>query len=188
MISLNNLRALNLSHKIILKILSVFVPLWLIFHIINLLSCDHGIDPKNWAEPGFSGKITFMGKIPPKDSLYDLRLVVYKKYPPPNFFEFVKFSDSIPLNQNPYQYTMLIQPGTYEYIVVAQQYGPNLFLHWRAVGFYSLLPGKQFPSAITIDENTFLTNIDITVDFDHLPIQPFLNINNTRTLNSYSFY
>ena len=148
--------------------------------VLVIWSCDHGIDPQDWVEPGFGGKINFIGAWPPLDSLQDLRLVVYKKYPPPNFFEFVKFSDKLSFNVDSYQYKLLIPPGTYEYIAIAQQYGPNIFLHWRAVGFFSAQSDKKLPGSINVQENTFLNNVDITVDFDHLPVQPFLEFKADR--------
>jgi hypothetical protein len=124
-------------------------------------------------DPGFEGKITFTGKWPPADSVYNLRLVVYKKYPPPIFIDFTKFSDELPHNVTSADYKMLIEPGEYEYIVVAQQYGPNIFLHWRAVGFYASAQNKDYPASLTVEEGKFLKNININVDFDHLPAQPF---------------
>jgi hypothetical protein len=155
--------------------------------ILVIFSCDHGIDPKEWADPGFGGKISFIGKWPPPDSLVDLRLVVYKKYPPPNFFEFVKFSEQLKFNVNSYEYKIYIPPGDYEYVAIAQQYGPNLFLHWRTVGFYTITSDKKYPSIISVKENTFINNMDITVDFDHLPIQPFVLFDASKKNKNLSF-
>jgi hypothetical protein len=151
----------------------IFLIIFVISSIITL-SCDHGINPDEWMDPGFGGKITFIGKWPPQDSVKDLRLVVYKKYPPPIFFDFTKFSDQLPYGVSSAEYKMPVTPGEYDYIVVAQQYGPNIFLHWKAVGFYSSTVNKDYPGSLIIEEGKFIKNIDITVDFDHLPVQPFL--------------
>ena len=68
-------------------------------------------------------------------------------------------------------YGFSIASGTYEYVVVAQQYG-GLF-EWRAVGQYDITPEDSLPSPITVSPNSYLENINIQVNFDRLPIQPF---------------
>ena len=59
----------------------------IIFVLFLLFSCDHGINPTQTQKDnetkstGISGTI-FYQNWPPPDSLLDLRLVIFKNYPP----------------------------------------------------------------------------------------------------------
>jgi hypothetical protein len=152
--------------------------------LIMISGCDHGLAPTEIetddAASGISGTITYLNW-PPADSIKNLKIIVFKKYPPDNIFEEVTtgravvypadFSQSLPQFVDSTGYTFPVDPGVYEYVVVAQQYG-GLF-DWRAVGQYDTTPEDSLPTAITVSTNLILDNIDIHVDFNRLPIQPF---------------
>ena len=53
--------------------------------LLFLLSCDHGLKPTEagtliYEEPGFGGTVYFKGTWP--DTVYDLRVVAFRNYPP----------------------------------------------------------------------------------------------------------
>ncbi|NOX36706.1 MAG: hypothetical protein GXO78_04135 [Calditrichaeota bacterium] len=156
----------------------------LVAGLIGLLGCNQGLSPEA-AGPsitGISGTIYFKNW-PPADSLFDLRLVVFKTFPPENIVEAVVNQEAfayppitqkegLPLNVQQTDYLMELPPGRYEYIVVAWQYGPNVFSDWRAAGQYDTDEDPN-PTAVDIQEGELLTNIDIDVDFENLPPSPF---------------
>jgi hypothetical protein len=63
--------------------------------------------------------------------------------------------------------------GTFAYVAVAWQFGPNIQSDWRAVGVYTATGDVTRPTPITIYNGRFTDGIDITVDFKNLPPQPF---------------
>ncbi|MFC2088585.1 hypothetical protein ACFLSX_03210 [Calditrichota bacterium] len=157
--------------------------------IFILVACDHGIDPgepestSTTANPtGIRGKI-FYQNWPPLDSLYNLKLVIFKNYPPGDIVGEVTggnaiaypevLDENLPYFQDSTGYTIELAAGTYEYIAVAQQYGPGLFFDWQAVGQYDTTLQDTIPTAITVIQDSMFSNINIHVDFDSLPGQPF---------------
>lgn len=146
------------------------------------IGCDHGISPTSESvEPGFGGTIRVISPWPPADSIRDLRVVAFRNYPPQNILVEVSsgnavFSDSTLTSREkiiPYKIQQSKVTGTFQYVVLAQQYGSNVFTDWRAVGVYSPTNDPTKPGSITVPQNTFLPNIDITVDFTKLPPQTF---------------
>lgn len=157
------------------------LPAGLLF-IILLAGCDHGLSPNDAAEePGFGGTITLLSSWPPADSVKDLRVVAFRNYPPQNLvLEITQgtavYTDTtlLPLRARiAYAIRKSTVTGPFQYIVVAQQYGNNIFSDWRVVGVFSLVNDKTRPGAIDIPQGRFLTGIDIPVDFYNLPPQPF---------------
>jgi hypothetical protein len=147
--------------------------------------CDHGLEPAEENErTAISGTITYQNW-PPADSLKDLRLVVFKQYPPTDILMTVLSgqavvyppigSSGLPMNVDSYDYTMDIPAGVYEYTAVAQQYGDSIETDWRAVGQYDTTGTglDTIPTTLNVIENQILGNINITVDFHNLPYQPF---------------
>jgi len=159
--------------------------------ILFLQNCDHGLEPPKENDPALihgaiSGTITYQNW-PPADSLKDLRLIVFKQYPPTNIFlavtsgQAIVFppigtSEGLPINVDLFIYNMDIPAGTYEYVVVAQQFGDNVTSDWRAVGQYDTTGTglDSIPTLINISSNQLLENINIKVDFNHIPYQPFV--------------
>ncbi|TAK58211.1 MAG: hypothetical protein EPO24_08770 [Bacteroidetes bacterium] len=153
-----------------------------VFTIALLLqSCnDHGLAPEPAPPYGISGTVFFSNWLP-QDSIKDLRVVVFKSYPPQNIVVDVlqgkaKYTETLtPYGVASISYTLMLSPlspGRYEYLVVAQQYGDNVFNDWRVVGQYSLPADSGNPSVILVPGNKILQNINMTVDFNNLPPQP----------------
>ena len=153
--------------------------------LLCIYSCDHGLKPtapQAADRAGISGMISY-SNWPPADSLFDLGVVVFKIYPPENIFEEISAgrafvypaigNESLPFYTESTTYMIQLDPGYYEYIAIAQQYGSNLFTDWLAAGQYDTLYSDEFPTAITVVSGEILENINIKVDFDSLPPQPF---------------
>ncbi len=150
--------------------------------ILFFLSCDHGLKPSEreilpeYEEPGFGGTVYFKGGWP--DSIYDLRVVAFRKYPPQDIINEVlqgkaKFSETLPQRVDSTKYEVPADTGKWEYVVVALRYGSNIYSDWKAVGVYDTTPGDTIPTPIYIPYGKFLKGINITCDFDNPPPQPF---------------
>jgi len=154
---------------------------FLIFTGILLVSCDHGLDPEQaLGDPGFGGTISVRMAWPPPDSVRQLRVVAFRTYPPNEVLTEVLngtavFSDELPYGEAEISYTIQDPTfrGVFEYIAVAQNYGPDLFTQWRAVGVYTVTGDVQLPSPVDLGDGRFVEGIDIVVDFINLPPQPF---------------
>ena len=121
---------------------------------------------------------------PPPDSLIDLRLVVFKNYPPDSIllevltgnaivYPALAATSGLPMYVSMTAFEIELDPGTYDYVVVAQRFGPNVTADWRAVGQYDTMLSDSLPTAISIIQGKLLKEINIVVDFNHLPPQPF---------------
>jgi hypothetical protein len=152
---------------------------WVVFFLLLALSaCDHGLEPPPATKPGFGGRITYVGNWPPADSIYLLAVVAFKTFPPTNILADILsgnavYDTSLSRNVEFQDYQILTDPATFQYIVVAQQYGPDIFSQWRVIGTYSDNPSQGTPKSVVVSPETFVTSIDITVDFDHPPPQFF---------------
>lgn len=159
---------------------------WLMLAAVVLLlfasACeDHGLlPPTEMTIPGFSGTLHIRGTWPPQDSVRDLRVAAFRNYPPKDLLSEVLggsavFSDGLPHGMDSIAYRVQAEAlrGVFAYVVVAQNYGPDPFQHWRAVGVYTVSGDVRAPSPIDVGGGRFLRDIDITVDFIDLPPQPF---------------
>lgn len=168
-----------MNSKIFNITLNVFL-LWALF------SCDHGINPEKTEEvetkdSGISGTIFYQNW--PQDSLVDLRLVIFKNYPPADIVgevtsgEAIAYPDislgSLPFYVDSTEFVVTLEPRIYEYIVVAHQFGPAIFFDWQVVGQYDTTLQDTIPTSIEILQDSILSGINIYVDFDSLPGQPF---------------
>lgn len=150
-------------------------------------NCDHGLSPSDAdIVTGIRGVITYEDNWPPSDSLKEMRLVAFQKFPPGNIFAEILSGQAIAFPSDPdenasldfnvdrQEYFMEMPVGTFKYIVIAHRFDSNRFSQdsWRAVGQYDT-DADSLPTAIFLDENTILPNINIHVDFKNLPIQPF---------------
>ena len=152
-------------------------------------SCNEGIQapPEGSAAAtpgasGFAGTITYRNW-PPADSLIDLRIVAFKNFPPGNIVTEVLSGTAIiypplgganlPFNVDTTRYFVPAPGGQYNYVAVAQQFGPLVTVDWRAVGQYDLDTDPAIPSSIQVPADDTLMHVDINVDFINLPPQPF---------------
>ncbi len=153
---------------------------WLLILVIIVGACDGGLKPIEKSK--ITGTITYVnGKEgwPPADSIKDLRVVAFKKYPPGDILSEIEkknvlFSNNtLPYFVDSSSYVLELDdaPQTYEYIVVAQNYGS--LLEWRAIGVYTLSGDKSKPSPVSVGIEKTKRNINIEVDFKNLPPQPF---------------
>ena len=150
--------------------------------------CNSELGPLEEAS-GFSGIIRF-SNWPPADSVHDMRIVAFETYPadsagilatlvsgggavyPAIGVKFPTYVDSLP-------YTFTTTDGTnlqvtnYEYVIVAQQYGPNVLADWRPVGVYQALQGAFIPAPVRVILHHVLPGCDIQVDFHNLPPKPW---------------
>ncbi len=146
------------------------------------VGCDKGLSPITEVT-GISGTISFENW-PPPDSLLDLRIVAFRQFPPQNIvtdilsqqaITYPALGDStrIPRNIQNFDFQFTLPPDTFRYVVVAQQYGPNILTDWLAAGQYVINPADSLPSTVIIKQGRLLKDVNINVDFHHLPIQPF---------------
>jgi hypothetical protein len=147
-----------------------------------LTSCDKGLEPPPPVLKSYiNGLITYINgkdKWPPADSVIDIRVVIFKSYPPNDILgEITKgnayYSESLPKFTDTTSYSLEIPdtPAIFKYIVVAQQYAS--LLDWRVIGVWTLSGDNTKPSSIEIEPGKTYNELNIKVDFDNLPPQPF---------------
>ncbi len=158
-----------------------FLQLYIIFAFI-LCSCNEGLAPPPPIAKSFiNGMITYKNgqdKWPPIDSVKDIRVVAFKNYPPKNIIAEITngdafFTESMPkfVDTSSYSIEFTKPPIYVKYLVVAQQTGS--FMEWRAIGVYTLSGDVSKPDSIYVSPGKVINNININVDFDNLPPQPF---------------
>ncbi|MER3523731.1 MAG: hypothetical protein C4326_06590 [Ignavibacteria bacterium] len=149
---------------------------------ITLTACNEGLAPRV-EKSGISGTIRYK-HWPPQDSLRDLRLVAFKRFPPSNIVGDILQGNAVvyppigdtalvPFYVDSLKYTAPLPPGKYEYVVIAQRYGPNIFTDWRPVGQYDLDTNYATPSPVVVLDGTLTRFVDINVDFRNPPPFPF---------------
>lgn len=154
--------------------------------LFSLLGCDEqGLNPNDVSEPGIGGTITYISKLPPPDSLYDLRVVAVPYFPLDTTFQplifnvvegIIPFSGDIRSTADSgktVKYELYCKPQKYYYVAIVQQYGLDVFAQWRVVSVYGYSTANPNPQTITIVDGKFTPNINFVVDFYHLPPQPF---------------
>lgn len=160
------------------------LPLLLIVSLLAAGCDEEGLNPDEFQEPGFSGTITFVGTIPPRDSIDDLRVVAVPYYPvDTTVAELItkilnqtipysgSLSDQVAANTT-IRYEMFVKPDTFKYVAVAQLFNSaNPFQDWRVVSIYG--NSATNPSPVVVIDGEMKKNINFTVDFYKLPPQPF---------------
>lgn len=151
-----------------------------------LTACNKGIEsePQVATGPGaMTGLVTYRNW-PSPDSLRDLRIVAFKNFPPGDIVSEVLQSRAVvypplgdtalvPFLVDSLRYKFILEAGTYEYVVVAQQFGPNVLADWRPVGQYDLDTDLSVPSPVIVPAADTVRNINIIVDFVNRPPTPF---------------
>lgn len=151
-----------------------------------LSGCNRGLAPtqsSSLVQMGFGGTVKFVSPWPPSDSVQDLRVVAFYKYPPTNILTEVtngqalvypaigatglpKFVDSLSYEFN------FDSTATFKYVAVALQYGSNVFQDWKVVGAYGYSHGAGQPDSVVVTQGSFVNGIDIDVDFKNTPPNP----------------
>jgi hypothetical protein len=167
------------------------VPRWLLFAALTISSfcgCDKGLGPLNEVS-GFGGHIRFHNW-PPADSVRDLRVVAFTEFPADsggilaqliagraNVYPQVG-NKGLPLFQDDIAYNFTtegttLQPGVYQYVVLAQQYGPNIFTDWKPAAVYTLDPATFQPAPVRVLLHKITPGIDLDADFHRPPPKPW---------------
>lgn len=151
-------------------------------------SCDTGLSPLN--EPsGFSGVVHFR-HWPPPDSVRELRIVAFERYPTDSAgiiaallagqaAVYPELERRLPTFVDSIEYEFTTKKGlnlkvtNYEYVIVAQQYGPNVLTDWRPAGVYSARPHSFEPAPVRVLLHRIIPNINIDVDFNNPPPRPW---------------
>ncbi|HET6512450.1 MAG TPA: hypothetical protein VFH43_09685 [Candidatus Kapabacteria bacterium] len=153
--------------------------LQLLLCLLFVAGCDKGLSPPP-ERPSISGTVRFLSPWPHQDSIRIMALALVQPPPPytgtqilsgfgktvlPVIGEFIYGTTDT-------SFYIELDTGTYSYLGVAQQFGPDFANDWRVLGFVH----DELDSALTfhIDENTQVTGINIDVRFDSLPRQPFV--------------
>ncbi len=169
----------------------LFLILILVSLIFTTNSCDKGIEPNpppvsSSEKTGFGGTVTFNGTWP--DSVKLTLLVIFKNqlvtdqdFGLPNLSfvvgsisngttEYIYNSDD-----NSYSSLFTLQPGQYNYVVVAQSTKETISLDrkdWFIAGVYCVNGDQSQPVSLIIDEGKRTQDININVDFNNPPPQP----------------
>lgn len=162
--------------------------------LLLLSGCDKGLAPPA-PEPlsdhsGFSGVLHFQNW-PPLDSVQELRVVAFRKYPSDSstilqllvsgeavVYPAIGTKSLLQYGADTTSYIMTddstaLQVGVYEYVVVAQKYGSNIFSDWKPAGVYTKTPGSFDPAPIEVIYHRILPGYDIYVDFHKPPPKPW---------------
>jgi hypothetical protein len=162
--------------------------------------CDRGLGPIT-EETGFRGIITYKNW-PRSDSLFGLRVVAFEQYPADSTgimlallgghaavyphvttgvvpsMTILGYTASDPVHADTIHYVFtkegtLLKEGTYNYVVLAWQYGPNVFADWAPIGVYTAKPGTFEPAPVFVQERRMRDDINIIADFHNLPPKPW---------------
>ena len=155
--------------------------------LIILTQCGQGLDPIDPSHLQGTARITGIinfkggkGAWPPaSDSVNQIRVACFKKYPPDNIIQTITSGDayfmqaSTLLNVDTANFSIDIPdvPIEIKYIVVAEQYSSSI-LNWRAVGVYTITGDMNNPTSIYVQPGQTY-QIILNVDFKNLPITPF---------------
>lgn len=149
--------------------------------------CDGGLGPTTSQSRSASGVMRGIVTFDRWDSagqVIDLRLVAFRVFPPSDIVGEVLGGRAVvypplgaggfaPVGADSVPYVISLPVGTYQYVAIAQQFGPNNTADWRAVGQYDLDSNLAIPSSVTIVQGDTARGIDILVDFTNLPPPPF---------------
>ncbi len=154
-----------------------------------LTGCDGGLAPPPPVELGFSGTVHFApGYWPPSDSLYNLWIFASQIYPldsvkvfaglfgnPMTIFLYPGVTQTLAVGMiDSIAYSFPLKSGTYKYVGVIQKISPDLNIRaFKVVGFYRDSSHASQPGTVEVNENRQISGINIDVDFQHPPPQPF---------------
>lgn len=154
----------------------------------TLCGCDKGLGPLNEVS-GFGGHIRFHNW-PPPDSVRDLRIVAFTDFPSDSGGILQQLiagravvypqvgNKGLPLFKDEITFTFTtegtsLQPGIYRYVVLAQQYGPNILSDWKPAAVYTLDPATFQPALVRVLLHKITPDIDLEADFHNPPPKPW---------------
>jgi hypothetical protein len=164
------------------------ILLFIAVAIYGLSGCDKGLGPLNEVS-GFGGHLRF-SNWPPADSVRDLRIVAFIDFPSDSGGILQQLiagravvypqvgNKGLPLFQNQVTYTFTtegtsLQPGLYRYVVLAQQYGPNILTDWKPAAVFTVSPATFQPEPVRVLLHKITPDIDMDVDFHNPPPKPW---------------
>ena len=157
-----------------------FISLLLV--LFSATSCykGHGLDPTApESSSGIQGRVTFKGSWP--DSTNQVLVIVSKTYPRgmtsrDSMLAFVVqnltngnivIGDTIPKFSDAYNYRVDLQPGLYEWVLVA--WFPKDLLGVKELGAFYRNPEKQIlPSSIEVLPGVVIQGLNIAADFANI--------------------
>ncbi len=159
--------------------------LW--FVVLCYAGCGDDLKPPDNTQQPPTGRFSGVIRYSHWDSagtVNDLRLVAFRNFPLTDLlnevqagraFVYPAFGDPshLPFLVDSTTYNVTVPVGIWKYVAIAQQFGPSVTTDWRAVGQYDLDTNLYDPSSIVVAQDSTTSNIDINVDFDHLPPPPF---------------
>ncbi|MGE5480725.1 MAG: hypothetical protein ACM3U1_09905 [Chloroflexota bacterium] len=158
------------------------VKLILIFALSMLAwACEGGLEPRSGDQRAFiKGKITIRGTRPPADSLKELRAVALRIFPANNLLEQIltgqaDFSpSSLPIDKDEFEYVLEIKapPTEIMYFGIAINYGGPL--DWKPGAVYGAVAAGDTTHTSFIIKPGETKRIDLILDFDNLPHNPFV--------------
>lgn len=158
--------------------ISTYFPWFLILTTyVFVLGCDHGLEPPEILGEGvIVANFTYEGRVPPGDSLSDLRFIAMR-FVPRDTSDFLRLNEIVfsgpmkPFWVNDALFLTekvtieRVLEGSYLYNGVAHQYSPSFF-DWRPVG---LVAENEGLLQVAKDETTF---VNVVIDFYDRPIFP----------------
>ena len=158
--------------------------------IFSIISCQEGLSPKKTTliintSSKLTGMIFYKGgkkNFPDSTECFGINVAAFKKYPSDSsglFEEFLKGNVYIniehidyPADSSYFSFEFENLPLEFEYIVAAMQTEQDNINAQKAIGVYTITGDITKPSSLLIDSaQTY--DIQIYVDFDNLPPQPF---------------
>ncbi|MBN1398487.1 MAG: hypothetical protein JXA06_10690 [Bacteroidetes bacterium] len=163
----------------------VFIILCVVF-----IACDAGLAPPSPVELGFGGTVYFAPGSWPADSLISLWIFASQVYPldsskvyaglfgnPVTIFLYPSITSSLPFYVDSLEYSFPLRPGIYKYIGVIQQKDSDLqglgIRVFKVVGFYQDPADPSLPGFVEANDSVQVKGININVDFNNPPPQPF---------------
>lgn len=165
------------SKTIIVLLLTAFIS----------LSCDHGLapPPSERVEQGITGTIYYQGTFPTNITAhYFFASKVFRHFRDfEEIYLLVLQPDSIQLYPelpkhkiDSISYRFVLPPAVYKYIAIAQAHGDmSQMQNWKIVGLYTSDSIRVAPDTVIVETGKFVENVNIYVDYDSLPPQPFDN-------------
>jgi hypothetical protein len=166
-------------HKVTLYLLGCLLVL------LGFESCDKGLAPPSTepividtTKPGIYGVVHFSKPWPIKDSALLTLLVLSPIRPPykvesvPIYYLTNQFKTlTIDYGVDSFKFAYQIDTGTYYYLGVVQQYGPDIQKSLHVVGFAH--DSLDTPLQFDLRSIRSFPGVQINVRYDSLPVQPF---------------
>lgn len=125
-------------------------------------SLDHGLAP---TVQGIRGTVCFQGRWP--EDILEIRVVVFRTYPPESFASLSGYSKAIPLPSDSASYKVELAPAEYGFVGVVCRKAPN----WDTqcvLAFYHAPSEPEIPMPIEVKGGQFVEHVDMTVEFGDL--------------------